>query len=76
MEDLFKDMSENFNDLCYAPFGTGQVLIKGVKEDGEMIIYAEASNEGLDQEGETVLQKALMENKYYYLDHGVISWNH
>lgn len=58
-----------------SPF-SGSVLIKGAEEDGKWIVYMEASNEGLDQEEEQILQKGLKEAKDYYLSHGVISWDH
>lgn len=58
----------------YAPFGN--VLIKGVEEDGRWIVYLEASNELRDQDGETVDMDALRKAADYYLSHGVISWDH
>ena len=58
----------------YAPFGN--VLIKGVEEDGRWIVYLEASNELKDQDGETVDMDALRKAADYYLSHGVISWDH
>jgi len=60
----------------YSPIPVGLYLIKAVRENDDYIIYLEASNENKDQEGETALQKALMEQKDYFLAHGVVSWDH
>ncbi len=62
-------------DEFYSPF-SGQVLIKAEEHDGKWIVYLQASNEGLDQEQEVVLSKALQSSKDYYLSHGVLSWDH
>lgn len=59
----------------YSPF-TGQVLIKAEEAGGKWIIYLEASNEGLDQESEVIMAKALEMSKDYYMKHGVLSWDH
>ena len=62
-------------DEFYSPF-SGQVLIKAEEHGGKWCIFLQASNEGLDQEQEVVLSKALQESKDYYLSHGVLSWDH
>jgi len=59
----------------YAPFAE-VLLIKGVEENGQWIVYLEASNELKDQDGEVVDQAALKKAADYYLSHGVISWDH
>ncbi|MGH7238593.1 MAG: hypothetical protein ACREHG_00855, partial [Candidatus Saccharimonadales bacterium] len=51
-------------------------LLKASEEEGKWIMYLEASNEALDQEDESVLQKALKDAAPYYLEHGNISWDH
>ncbi len=70
LEDLPVD-SEQF----YAPFPAMQ-LVKAVEEDDRRVLYLQASNEGLDQENEVVVMKALKDAKDYYLSHGVLSWDH
>jgi len=65
----------NENEGFYSPF-SGSVLIKAEEQGGKWIIYLQASNEGLDQESEVILSKALHDAKEYYLSHGVISWDH
>ncbi len=57
-----------------APFG--EVLVKGVEEDGRWVVYLEASNEIEDQDGETVDMAALEKAADYYLSHGILSWDH
>jgi hypothetical protein len=52
------------------------VMIKASPDDDEMVIYIDASNEHLDREGEVVLQQALIASKDYFLQHGVISYDH
>jgi len=59
----------------YSPFN-GSVLVKAEEHGGKWIIYLQASNEGLDQDSEVILSKALQEAKDYYLSHGVLSWDH
>lgn len=51
-------------------------LIKASEEKGEPIVYLEASNEGLDREGERILRKALEDQKDEYLKSGLISYDH
>jgi hypothetical protein len=47
------------------------------KEDAQYFHFiVEASNENIDLEGQTVLQKTLMASKDYFLENGVISVNH
>jgi hypothetical protein len=68
-----------FIDPSLVPFMSpfqGQILIKGQDEGGKWNVYLEASNEGLDQDQEVILQKALNEAAPYYLSHGVLSWDH
>jgi hypothetical protein len=47
-----------------------------VVEGGDRFIYLEASNEGLDLQGEVVLAKALAESADYYLKFGNIDIDH
>lgn len=61
-------------ELFYAPFG--ETLVKGVEENGKWNIYLQASNEGIDQDDEVVLCKALKDAADYYMTHGVISYDH
>jgi len=44
--------------------------------DGKRFIYFEASNEGIDQEGERVLAKALEASAEYYLKFGNLDLDH
>lgn len=60
----------------YSQLPTNQVLIKGQEENGEWIVYIEASNEMKDQDGETLDVSALKKAKDYFLNNGVISWDH
>lgn len=46
------------------------------EESGERFIYFEASNEGVDQQGERVLAKALEESAQYFLKFGNIDIDH
>lgn len=52
------------------------IVIKGVEEDGKWIVYLQASNEMLDQDGEIIDMSALQKAKDYFLSHGVLSWDH
>jgi len=45
-------------------------------EDGQRIIYIEASNEAIDHEGEVVMAKALADSADYYLRHGNLDIDH
>ncbi|HQS59651.1 MAG TPA: hypothetical protein PKZ37_14830 [Gallionellaceae bacterium] len=47
-----------------------------VEESGERFIYIEASNEGIDLQGEKVLSEALADSKDYYLRYGNIDIDH
>lgn len=58
----------------YSPLGS--VLIKGEEENGQWIVYLQASNESLDQDGEALDMAALQKAADYYLSHGVLSWDH
>jgi len=53
-------------------------LTKSLRTDehGNWIIEAEASNENLDFDGQIVLQRALTGSKDYFLQNGVISYDH
>lgn len=46
------------------------------EEGGKRFIYMEASNEGLDYQGETVLQKALQDSADYFLKYGNLDLDH
>lgn len=46
------------------------------EEDGERFIYFEASNEGVDQQGERVLAKALEDSAAHFLKFGNIDLDH
>ena len=53
------------------------ILSKSTSEDDKgYIIEAEVSNEGLDQQEQIVLQRALLDSKDYFLRNGVISFDH
>jgi len=66
---------EELNNPFYSPF-EGNVLIKGVEEDGRWVVYLEASNELRDQEDEVVEMNALKKASDYYLSHGILSYDH
>lgn len=53
-----------------------EVLVKASEENGEMILYLQASNQGQDDEGETILQQALQKSVDIFMRRGVISWDH
>lgn len=53
-----------------------EVLVKGAEEDGQWIVYLQASNELKDQDGETVEVNALKKAADYFMTHGVLSWDH
>ncbi len=46
------------------------------QEGDRRIIYMEASNEGVDHQGEITLQKALQESADYYMRHGNVDISH
>ncbi len=46
------------------------------EEDGGRFVYFEASNEGIDQQGERVLSKALEESASFYLKFGNVDLDH
>ena len=58
----------------YSPLG--EVLIKGSEENGQWMVYLQASNETFDQDGEAVDMGALQKAADYFLSHGVLSWDH
>lgn len=45
-------------------------------EDGQRIIYIEASNEALDRQGEVVMAKALADSADYFLQNGNLDIDH
>lgn len=45
-------------------------------EDGNPIVYAPASTEAVDQDGQVVLQRALTGSVDYFKRNGVVSWDH
>lgn len=45
-------------------------------EDGQRVIYIEASNEAVDHQGEVVMAKALSDSADYYLRHGNLDIDH
>ncbi len=53
-------------------------LLKSIETDdnGNYIVWAEASNENLDFQDEVILQRALLDSKDYFLQNGVISYDH
>lgn len=65
---------EHLTSPFYSPMS--QVLIKGAEENGQWIIYLQASNEMTDQDGERVEASALKKAADYFLTHGVLSWDH
>jgi len=65
---------ERMTNPFYAPLSN--VLIKGVEENGQWIVYLQASNELKDQDGETVDVNALKKAAEYFMTHGVLSWDH
>jgi hypothetical protein len=65
---------ERLTDPFYSPLS--HVLIKGAEENGQWIVYLQASNEMKDQDGETVEVAALKKARDYFMSHGVLSWDH
>lgn len=61
-------------ELFYSPFQTA--LVKAEEENGNWIVYLEASNEITDSQDDITLQKALKEASDYFAKHGVLSWDH
>jgi hypothetical protein len=59
----------------YAAF-TGVALVKAEDSDGKWNVFLQASNEQWDQEQEKTMMKALEAQRDYYLNHGVLSWDH
>lgn len=45
-------------------------------ENGNYMVWVEASNESLDYDEQVVLQKALLESADYFLKNGIISYDH
>lgn len=68
------DAAAAVDDRYYSPLSN--VLVKGVEEGNDWMLYLEASNEHLDQDNEIIESGALRKAKDYYLGHGVISWDH
>jgi len=52
------------------------VIIKANLEDGKRIVTVEASNESVDQEGDVVLQKALMSSSKSFIANGHLDIDH
>ena len=65
---------EHLTNPFYTPLNG--VLIKGAEENGQWVVYLQASNEMLDQDGEKVESGALKKAADYFLTHGVLSWDH
>jgi len=65
---------EQLTNPFYSPFQN--VLIKGAEENGQWIIYLQASNEMKDSDGETVEANGLRKAADYFMTHGVLSWDH
>lgn len=63
------------NRVC---LGLELVKSQDIKTDsqGNWILWAEASNENLDFQGQIVLQQALKKSEQYFLKNGVISYDH
>jgi hypothetical protein len=59
-------------------FVSFQSLLKATpaEEAGERFIYIEASNEGVDQQGEIVLSKALADSADFYRKYGNVDLDH
>jgi hypothetical protein len=53
-------------------------LLKSIETDekGNYIVWAEASNENLDFQDEVILQRALLDSRDYFLQNGIISYDH
>lgn len=54
----------------------GMMKATPAEENGERLLYFEASNEDLDHQNEVVLQKALTDSSDYYLRHGNVDLSH
>lgn len=65
---------EHLTNPFYTPLD--HVLIKGAEENGQWVIYLQASNEMVDQDGERIESEALRKASDYFLTHGVLSWDH
>lgn len=64
-------------EACPDYVSVGSLLKAHPQEDGgKRFIYFEASNEGLDQQDEVVLAKALAESKDFYLRYGNVDLDH
>lgn len=51
-------------------------LWKANEEDGKWIVYLQASNEMEDRDGEVMESAALKKARDYFLQYGVLSWDH
>jgi len=69
-----RETTLSLENQFYSPFSV--VLVKAESSNGKWNIFLQASNEGLDQEKETIFCKALKDAKDYYLSHGILSWDH
>ncbi len=65
---------ERLTNPFYTPLT--RVMIKGAEENGQWIVYLQASNEIKDQDGETVEVMALKKAADYFMSHGILSWDH
>lgn len=71
------------SEELYKPLAADQMISVGTllksrpsEEDGNRYIYFEASNEGVDQQGERVLAKALEASAAHFLRYGNIDLDH
>ncbi len=69
----FPEKSDYYVDLC-SIYGC-ELLMKADKDD-EWVVYLQASNDRLDFEDDSIIKEALEKEKEYFLEHGVISWDH
>ena len=72
METISVD--QKVTNQFYSPIP--DVLIKGAEEDGQWIVYLQASNELRDRQGEVIEVGALQKASDHYLRYGVLSWDH
>jgi hypothetical protein len=64
-------------DACPDFVSVGSLLKAHPQEDGgRRFVYFEASNEGLDQQDEVILSKALADSKDFYLRYGNVDIDH
>ena len=63
-------------DLSFITLDANLFKATPVSDGGERFIYFEASNEGVDRQGERVLAKALAESASLYLQNGNVDLDH